>query len=133
MGLSKGQRNVQLFPDTFAVKIMGGRLLLSNVSLSVSFLFSLSSAFLHLAQHVPPECEIGRLDLHARTIKDLREEPALHPSEICEHGLINYTEIQPGLDKSRVYFWSSPILTHTAVCSRDPPGLSELGWSLYLL
>lgn len=97
-------------------------------------------SFLHLAhrgfsaaQLVLPKCEIGKLDLQARIIKDLREEPALHPSEIYEYGLVNRTEIQPGLDKSRMFVWSSPLLTHTAVCSGGPPGLSELGWYLYLL
>lgn len=77
--------------------------------------------------------ETGKLDMQIGAYKGRQRRACSSPSQICEHNLVKHTEILPGLGKPRVLICSSSILIHMAVCSRDPPGLSELDWYCYLL
>lgn len=58
-------------------------------------------------------------------MKDLREERALHPSRVCERGLVKHTEIQPELGKSRGLICTSLVLAHMAVGAL----LASLNWA----
>lgn len=58
---------------------------------------------------------------NGETIKNLREEPALHPLKSVNIAWLS-TQILPGLGKPRVLICSSCTLIHMAVSIRDPPG-----------